>query len=191
MSCKLFLIKFVILWDMTPFSSYVIINTLFGNNLLPSYPGSSETAETIYVIVPYTAICRHDDLETSGSLRATAVTGLGTNRALKSPAHVSPVTGVILLSQNPFTEIAVKLVFISAICSVTHLVLTLLAGMWALQALLSCLLFMRATASSGLPGESQQFNTYRHSCIALPGNYPLHVSVVRPSSGGNIHRKLI
>jgi hypothetical protein len=88
--------------------------------------------------------------------------GSGTNRALKSLAHDSPVIGVILLSQNPFTEIAVKLVFISAICSVTHLVLTLLAGMWDLRALLYCLLFMRATASPGLPGESEQLNAYRH-----------------------------
>jgi len=42
---------------------------------------------------------------------------------------------------------------ISAIFSVSHLLLTILAGMWALQALLVCQLSMWATASPGLPGE--------------------------------------
>jgi hypothetical protein len=35
--------------------------------------------------------------------------------------------------------------------------------MWALQALLFCLLSMWAIASPGLPGESELFNNYKHS----------------------------
>jgi hypothetical protein len=60
------------------------------------------------------------------------------------------------MSHFPFAEMAAKSLrslLISAIYSVSHLVLTILAGMWALQALLVCQLSMWATASPGLPGE--------------------------------------
>jgi hypothetical protein len=72
----------------------------------------------------------------------------------------SPVTGAILMSQFPFTEIAVKSLLISALCSVSHLVLTLLTGMWVLRALLLSLLSMWASTSPGLPGESQQLQAF-------------------------------
>jgi hypothetical protein len=61
------------------------------------------------------------------------------------------------MSHFYFTEMAAKSsrsLLISAIYSVSHLLLTILAGMWALQALLVCQLSMWATASPGLPGES-------------------------------------
>ena len=60
------------------------------------------------------------------------------------------------MSHFHFAEIAAKSLrslLISAIFSVSHLLLTILAGMWALQALLVCQLSMWATASPGLPGE--------------------------------------
>ena len=60
------------------------------------------------------------------------------------------------MSHFHFTEMAAKSLrslLISAIYSVSHLVLMILAGMWALQALLVCQLSMCATASPGLPGE--------------------------------------
>jgi hypothetical protein len=110
-------------------------------------------------------------------LRTTAITGSGIDHASKFPTRVSADTGAILMSQSPFPEIAVKSLLICALWSVSHLMLTLLTGMWALQALLFSLLSMWASASPGLPGESELFNNYKHSSMDMRVKRFLHVYV--------------
>lgn len=92
------------------------------------------------------------------------------------------------MSHFHFAEIAAKSLrslLISAIFSVSHLLLMILAGMWALQALLVCQLSMWATASPGLPGEfdlqaylqrsaSEMYVCFVHVCTVLrTGKYVL------------------
>jgi hypothetical protein len=110
-------------------------------------------------------------------LRTTAITGSGIYHALKLLTHVFPAIGAILMSQSLFSEIAVKPLLISALCSVSHLVLTLLTGMRVLQALLFSLLSMWASASLGLPGESELFNNYKHSSVDITVKWSLHVYI--------------
>jgi hypothetical protein len=84
------------------------------------------------------------------------------------------------MSHFHFAEMAAKSLrslLISAIFSVSHLLLMILAGMWALQALLVCQLSMWATASAGLPGEfdlqayQQRSDSQMYACMFCPCLY--------------------
>jgi hypothetical protein len=93
------------------------------------------------------------------------------------------------MSHFHFAEIAAKFLrslLISAIFSVSNLLLTILAGMWALQALLVCQLSMWATASPGLPGEfdlqAYMYVCFVHVCTVMRTGKYVHTSHILNNS---------